>query len=166
MPNSSYYQEPIPFRRRTRDDNNIQASIYFRGILIEPEAVQKAEAECLGDAEQRAERRRREALRRAKQDGELVGAMVKSLQKMYPACPAKEAEKIARQTAERGSGRVGRSAAGQNLEEWALELAVAAWVRHRHTEYDDLLARGCERIDARDIVGFKVQEILNHWKGE
>ena len=84
---------------------------------------------------------------------------------MYPGCPAEEAEKIARHTAERGSGRVGRSAAGRNLEEQALELAVAAWIRHRWTEYDTLLANESYRSNARELVRHRVWEVVDRWKG-
>lgn len=87
-------------------------------------------------------RREREAARRAAQDEVLVAEMTQSIRRIYPGCPAEEAEKIARHTAERGSGRVGRSAAGQDLEEQALELAVGAWGRHRKTDYDEILGSG------------------------
>lgn len=39
----------------------------------------------------------------------------------------------------RGSGRVGRSAAGRILDPDAVSLAVAASVRHADTDYDALL---------------------------
>jgi len=70
-------------------------------------------------------------VRRAAQDEKLVSEMAQSIQRTYPKCPKEEEKKIARHTAERRSGRVGRSAAGRNVEEPALELAVAAWIRHR-----------------------------------
>jgi hypothetical protein len=54
-------------------------------------------------------------------------------------------------------------AAGRNLEEQALELAVIAWVRHSKTKYDDLLGSGIERFDAREMVGDQIQEVLDHW---
>ncbi len=136
-----------------------------QGILVAPEAIEKAEEECLSDEAQREARRRRETLRRAEQDEKLVAAMGESIRCMYPACPPEEAEKIARHTAVRGSGRVGRSAAGQNLEERALELAVAAWVRHQKTQYDDLLAGGVERFEAREMVRHRVREVLDRWAG-
>ena len=74
-----------------------------------------------------------------------------------------EVERIARHTAERGSGRVGRSAAGRSLEEHALELAVAAWVRHNHTKYDDHLGDGIERFEAREMVRDQVREVVRRW---
>jgi hypothetical protein len=136
-----------------------------QGILVEPEAIEKAEQECLSDEEQRIAQRERAAVRRATQDQRLVAEMAQSIRRLYPNCPAEEAEKISRHTAERGSGRVGRSAAGRNLEERARELAVAAWVRHRLTDYDTLLSIGHERLDARELVRHKVWEVLEQWKG-
>ena len=59
-------------------------------------------------------------------------------------------------TAVRGSGRVGPTASGCNLEEQALSAAVAAAVRHRHTKYDELLASGMDRASARERVGDRV----------
>lgn len=96
---------------------------------MEPEAIEKAEQECLGDEDLRMARRERDAMRRAAEDKELVTAMAYLIGRLYPGCPSDEAENIARHTAERGSGRVGR-----------LELAVIAWVRHRMTQYDDYSA--------------------------
>jgi hypothetical protein len=137
-----------------------------QGILVEPEAIEKAEQECLSDEELRMARREREAARRAEQDKQLVAEMAQSIRHFYPNCPAEEAEKISRHTAERGSGRIGRSAAGRNLEEQALELAVTAWIRHRWTDYDTLLGSGHERLDARELVRHKVREVADRWKGE
>jgi hypothetical protein len=113
--------------------------------------------------DERAARRPLDALRREPQDLELVAAMARSIRELYPRCPAAEAERIARHTAERGTGRVGRSAAGRSLEEAALVLAVKAWIRHNHTEYDELLMRGYDRLSARDVVRDEVQEVLAEW---
>jgi hypothetical protein len=137
-----------------------------QGLLVEPEAIEKAEQECLSDEDQRIARREREAARRASQDEVLVAEMAQSIRRIYPKCPADEAEKIARHTAERGSGRVGRSAAGRDLEEHALALAATAWIRHRWTEYDELLGSGQDRSEAREMVKYKVRDILDRWKGE
>ncbi len=137
-----------------------------QGILVEPEAIEKAELECLSNGDQRIARREREAMRCAAQDKALVTAMTQSIRRLYPGCPADEAENIARHTAKRGSGRVGRSDAGRNLEEQALNLAVAAWIRHRKTKYDELLSSGIERFDAREMVRDKIQELLHSWTEE
>ena len=61
---------------------------------------------------------------------------------------------------------MGRSAAGRDLEERALELAIAAWIRHQNTEYDDLLSSGVERFEAREMVRHKVREVPNRRMGE
>jgi hypothetical protein len=134
-----------------------------QGILVTPGAIEKAEQECLNDEELRAARRERQALRREQLDEKLVSAMAQSIHRIYPDCPDAEVERIARHTAERGSGRVGRSAAGRNLEERALELAVAAWIRHSHTKYEDHLADGIERYEAREMVRDEVREVLERW---
>ena len=74
------------------------------------------------------------------------------------------AEEMARHAAARGSGTVGRSAAGRALEEQALELAVVASIRHRDTSYDDLLMSGITRDQARDQVRDQVTRIIDAWR--
>lgn len=64
------------------------------------------------------------------------------------------------------SGRVGRSAAATQFDPAALDLAVMAHVRHRHTAYDELLARGVERGDARAAVRGTVGEVVERWTAE
>jgi hypothetical protein len=61
------------------------------------------------------------------------------------------------------SGRVGRSAVAKDLDANAVELAVRAHVRHVHTPYDLLLARGAERFDARREVASPVDKSLKRW---
>jgi len=61
------------------------------------------------------------------------------------------------------NGRVGRSAVAKDLDANAVELAVRAHVRHMHTPYDLLLARGAERFDARREVASLVDESLKRW---
>jgi hypothetical protein len=82
---------------------------------------------------------------------------------LYPGCPPGEARKIAAHTAERGSGRVGRTEAGRALEDEALRLAVIAAVRHRHTKYDELLMKGVQRSEAREMVRSRMQDVLDEW---
>ena len=67
----------------------------------------------------------------------------------FPGCPAEAAEQIARHTAERGSGRVGRSAAGREVDPQAIKPAVIAHIRHEHTDYDEQLMQGVARDEAR-----------------
>ena len=46
----------------------------------------------------------------------------------------------------------------------AVLLAVAAHVRHRETNYDELLAEGYDRGEARAQVKRQVDAILGSWK--
>lgn len=134
-----------------------------QGILVESSAIEKAEQECSEDAEERAAARAVGAARRKEEDHALVAQMAEQIRALFPRCPPKEAAAIAAYTAVRGSGRVGRTAAGRKLEEQALTAAVTAAVRHRHSRYDELLASGVERSMARHKVSEQVQEILEAW---
>lgn len=137
-----------------------------QGLLVEEEAVERAEQECEADSEIRAERRTQAAGGRAEEDVMLAKAMEAKLMEMFPGCPRKSAQEIALHTSRRGSGRVGRSAAGRSLDEEALRMATIAHIRHRHTEYDRLLMQGAERAYARACVRDKVQEILEGWSDD
>ena len=108
-------------------------------------------------------RRERDRERRAAEDVELAASLVKEITRLYPRCPAERAEAIARHTSLRGSGRVGRSAAGRSLDEGAITLAVAASVRHEDTNYDDLLMSGVSRYVARDQTRPAVARVLAAW---
>ena len=90
--------------------------------------------------------------------------MAESIQQMFPGCPHEEASAIAAHTSVRGSGRVGRTSGGRALDEEALRAAVIAAIRHRHTKYDRLLMRGCERMDARDAVREEIDRVLESWR--
>ncbi|HXM40254.1 MAG TPA: DUF2293 domain-containing protein [Bryobacteraceae bacterium] len=89
--------------------------------------------------------------------------MAEKIRALYPGCPPVEASGIAAHTAARGSGRVGRSAAGRALDDQAVALAAAAWVRHRHTRYDELLMSGQERAAARSEIRDDMDRVLDRW---
>ncbi len=135
-----------------------------QGILVETVGLEKAERDCLEDAENRASARARDAERRQRQDVELAKRMTKQIAMLFPGCPENEVAEIAEHTARRGSGRVGRTGAGKNLDESAMILAVAAAIRHRHTRYDELLAGGLDRVTAREQVASAVEEVLTKWR--
>ena len=135
-----------------------------QGILVETSALEKAEQECAEDADERAAGRAREAVRRGQEDRKLVARMAKQIGALFPGCPAHELATIAEHTAARGSGRVGRTEMGRNLEEHALTAAVIAALRHKHTDYDKLLERGMDRGTARQTVGDKIDEVLASWR--
>ena len=135
-----------------------------QGILVEEAALDRAEAECLADDEARSRRRERDALRRADQDLELQARMAAEIARLFPGCPVERAQAIARHASVRGSGRVGRSAAGRALDHDALELAAAAAIRHENTRYDTLLMSGVERGQARAEVASQVAAVLDAWR--
>jgi hypothetical protein len=135
-----------------------------QGILVEESALQEAEAECLGDADLRTARRKRDEAHRAKQDHDLAGRVADAIRELFPHCPPTEANAIAAHTTVRGSGRVGRTAAAQALEQEALTAATIAAIRHNHTRYDELLMSGASRMDARVAVRDDVDRILGLWR--
>ena len=135
-----------------------------RGILVEEQALDGAELECLADGEARARRRERDGQRRASRDVELQARMAAEIVRLFPGCPPARAQSIAGHASVRGSGGVGRSAAGRALEPDALELAVAAAVRHEDTRYDELLMSGLARELARAQVRGEVLRVLDGWR--
>jgi hypothetical protein len=135
-----------------------------QGILVEESALQKAEQECLADADQRAARREREEVRRNEQDHDLAARVACVIRQLFPGCPPAEVIAIAAHATVRGSGRVGRTAAGKALEEGALAAAVIAAIRHNHTHYDELLMSGSSRVDARHAVRDDVARTLDLWR--
>ena len=135
-----------------------------QGIVVDEQALEHAEQECLADEDARVRRRERDAQRRVGEDLGLQARMSEEILRLFPGCPAGRAQSIARHAAVRGSGRVGRSAAGRALEPQALELAVAAAVRHEDTRYDELLMTGVERGVARAEVRDEVGRVLDGWR--
>ncbi len=135
-----------------------------QGVLVEESALERAEQECLADAEQRSVRRERAEAYRDKQDQVLATRMAQSIRQMFPGCPPEEARAIAAHTSVRGSGRVGRTSAGRALDEAALKAAVVAAIRHSHTKYDRLLMKGFGRMYARDAVRDEIDRVLESWR--
>lgn len=137
-----------------------------QGLLVEEPALIQAEAECLSDAEARARRREREADRRAEFDRDSVRDFEQRVRELFPNIPSGREMGIAEHACLKYSGRVGRSAAAKALDSEAVRLAVAAHARHHETDYDRLLARGWERLEARHEVDRQVREILQAWEGK
>ncbi|KAI8958254.1 hypothetical protein F5Y11DRAFT_336775 [Daldinia sp. FL1419] len=81
----------------------------------------------------------------------------------FPDIPPRDLEHVLTGTLQRRSGRVGR------VESLALvdkaRLSVRAHIRHRHTNYDELLQYGVPRDDARDLVYPQIDEISCIWGG-
>ena len=136
-----------------------------QGLLVEEGALNRAEAECLSDADQREARRRREAEDRARRDERFVEDFAGAIRRRYRACPAEVAEAVARHACARYSRRFGRTASARVLSAAAIDLAVRAHVRHRHTPYDEYLMKGWDRGRAREAVAPIVDDVVARWLG-
>ena len=135
-----------------------------QGLLVDEAALEQAEARCLADEDARSRRRERDRERRADQDVVVEARLAEAVARLFPGCPARRAAAIAWHAAVRGSGRVGRSAAGRALDEQAVMLAVIASVRHQDTDYDELLMAGVPRAVAREQVRPAVDRVLAAWQ--
>ncbi|HEY9367847.1 DUF2293 domain-containing protein [Streptomyces sp.] len=144
-------------RRRTRYER--------QGLLVEEAALVRAEAACLADAEARARRRARDAVRRDAQDVLVRETLAAEIRRLFPGCPEDRVAEVAAHASQRGSGRVGRTAAGRALDRGAVTAAVRASVRHVDTDYDALLMRGVPRNQARTRVAPAIEAVLRAWRG-
>jgi len=135
-----------------------------QGLLVEEEALAKAEEECLADEEVRARKNERAAERRAVIDVAYVENFAAKICQLYPACTSKRAKQIAEHACQKYSGRVGRSASAKQLDADFIRLAVIAHIRHIETNYHQLLASGYDRMEARRMIQSKIEEILAEWE--
>lgn len=164
----------VALTRRSRKHSRLSAVVlkwsrarkrYERqGLLVENDAIERAELECEADAEQREMRRAQATLRRAELDDEYISRFTTCIREVFPNCPKGRETLIAEHSCRKYSGRVGRSAAAKDLAEQAVRLAVAAHVRHAETNYDDLLIHGYDRREARSIVQAGVSQTLDEWE--
>lgn len=162
--------------RRSREESTLSAVVvrfnrrkgrYERqGVLVEEAGLARAEERCLEDAEARRRRRARDARRRAAQDARFAEAFAAEIRRLLPGCPEDRARAIAAHASVRGSGRVGRSAAGRALTEVAVVSAVVASVRHVDTPYDQFLMSGLPRHEARQRIAAGVEAVLRGWGWE
>jgi hypothetical protein len=135
-----------------------------QGLLVESRALEQAERECLVDSEARALRREREAVRREELDRNYVKRFAGRIRELYPGCSAGKDVEIAEHACLKYSGRIGRSAAAKEFDGEAVRLAVIAHIRHVETKYDELLAKGCDRWEARGQVKASVENVLSKWE--
>ncbi len=162
--------------RRSREESALSAVVvrfnrrkgrYERqGVLVEEAGLARAERRCLADAEARRRRRVRDAAWRTAQDMRFTDAFAAEIRRLFPGCPAARARAIAEHASARGSGRVGRSAAGRALSDSAVISAVVASVRHVDTPYDQLLMSGVARHEARRRIAAGVETVLRGWRAE
>lgn len=135
-----------------------------QGVLVEAEAIRRAEAESAADAKKRARQQAKAATRREKEDQAYIVAFAKAIAEQFPGCPDEDAQEIAAHACQKYSGRVGRSAAAKQFDPTAVRLAVMAHVRHKYTNYDKLLARYDDKQEARREVRGRIEEILARWE--
>jgi hypothetical protein len=135
-----------------------------QGLIVEEAALAQAEQECLADEEARKRMRARAAERRAEGDREHIQRFAARVREIFPGCPAGTEQLVAHHACLKYSGRVGRSASAKALEGVAVEAAVVAHVRHARTRYDQLLAQGLDRHEARSMVALDVADLLATWR--
>jgi hypothetical protein len=82
-------------------------------------------------------------------------SMARTLRALAPLIPFDEAQAV---MARCGQGSLRDVAAGA-----AVWLALTSHVRHRHTDYDRLLAEGYERDAARFFVADEMERQLMEW---
>lgn len=162
--------------RRAREASSLWAVVVRRnrrrkryerqGLLVEEAALARAESACLADADARARRRERDAVRRAAEDVRFTAAFAAEILRLFPGCPPARAQDVAAHASVRGSGRVGRTAAGRSMEVGAVTASVRASVRHLDTEYDTLLMAGVARHEARRRVAAVIEGVLASWRAE
>jgi hypothetical protein len=135
-----------------------------QGILVELQAIRRAEDESTADADARARQRERAGVRRVEHDEQYIADFANVIREQFPRCPPAEADEIAAHACRKYSGRVGRSAAAKEFSADAIRLAVAAHVRHRHTRYDEILMRTGDRASARIEIQDEVADWLAQWQ--
>lgn len=161
--------------RRSKKYSNLSAVVvkfsrsrrrYERqGLLVEPDALERAEMECVDDEANRKGARERVAIVREQADIQYAERFAREIRVLYPGCPAAEAQLIARHACRKYSGRIGRTAAAKVFDTDALDLAVRAHIRHVHTGYDKFLLTGWERSEARQAVAKQLEHVFNIWRG-
>jgi len=107
----------VALTRRARKHSTLSAVVlkwshtrkrYERqGLLVEAQALEKAEEECLADEDIRERRREREATRREELDRRYVDQFAARVRELFPGCPAGRERAIAEHACLKYSGRVG-----------------------------------------------------------
>jgi hypothetical protein len=134
-----------------------------QGVLVEESAIERAESENAQDEARREAQRQERRVRDQVAEQSYVADFAARVLELFPGAPPAETKAIAARACEKYSGRVGRSRRAKALDEQAILLAVRAHIRHAHTEYDRLLAKGMEPAEARAIVRPAIEKVLAGW---
>ncbi|MBI3726160.1 DUF2293 domain-containing protein [bacterium] len=111
------------------------------GVAALPEAIERAKAEVEESSLRREAARERGRASREKAELAYRDAFGRELRRLFPSMPDSDRDGIVPRSCEVSSRRVGRSAAAKALAEKPIRLAVLAWIRHAHTDYDARLRR-------------------------
>jgi len=165
----------VALTRRSRKHSKLSAVVlrfsrsrghYERqGLLVESDALSQAEVECLTDEASRDRARERAGVVREKQDEAYIAKFAAQIMTRYQGCPVESADVIAGHACLKHSGRVGRTAGAKQFDAEAIDLAVRAFIRHQHTNYDRSLNRGMDRAEARLSVAAEIEEVAARWRG-
>ena len=137
-----------------------------QGLLVEEDALDKAIQESEADQDARALQREKNAVRREKQEKEYKKLFADKMRELYPNMPKGREFEITKHACEKYSGRVGRSAEAKVLDEYMINLAVRADIRHTETDYDFFLAKYNDKRFAREMVQSKIDEVMYEWIGK
>lgn len=144
------------------------------GVAATPASIEAARAELAATAARRAVARARSRERREREEEDYQADFDAAVRRLFPSIPDRDREAIVARTCEVGSRRVGRSAAAKALEDEPVVLAVRAWIRHAHTDYDERLERAGlgrpfgraskeARRAARRAIRARVDEVAAAW---
>jgi hypothetical protein len=136
-----------------------------QGLLVEQDALEKAETACIADAPARAAKAQARAAAAQVADRQYVERFAEEVRRQYPACPAGRERLIAEHACRKYSDRIGRTAAAKTFDGRVIDLAVLAHIRHAETEYDRLLTQGVDRHEARSRVAGQVDAVVRRWRG-
>jgi hypothetical protein len=132
---------------------------------VEEAALAAARESCARDAAKREAVGKKRRARAEIEDADYRRRFEGKILELFPSCPADEARSIADHACQKHSGRVGRTAAAKDFEPKMIELAVRARIRHRFTNYDELLMREGDRDGARAEVRDAVDLVADRWRG-
>lgn len=134
-----------------------------RGQYVEAIAIEKAEAECHADKDDRAEKNRKAAERREVDDLLYKQQFALEVRRQYPRMPKGREFAIVDHACEKHSGRVGRTAAAKEFSLEMIQKAVIAHIRHCETDYDDRFGKGKRKREIRDDIRPLIQKVLRSW---
>lgn len=134
-----------------------------KGQYVEQIAIIKAKEECEADATVRAEKNKKAAVVREKNDQKYQLEFAKAIRLEYPNCPVKREFEIAKHACEKHSGRVGRTAQAKQFDKKMIDLAVEAHIRHSETNYDDQFGKGKRKKEIRANVKIDIKKVLMKW---